>query len=74
MKKPKRVRRKARFRVGEVVRFRDDHWLYRKITGIFGTDYERITQRFEYVFGGEDYSRLESELRPLTAKEIGTRR
>ena len=69
MKKPKRVRRKARFRVGEVVTFKEhrDGLLFRVLevrwTPLAGYEYLEL-----WSWHGERY------LRPLTAKEIGPRR
>ena len=70
MKKPQRVRRKARFRVGQVV------WCN------LCEKYDRIVS-FDSVWGlwillgdtpKDKNGHRESELRPLTAKEIGPRR
>ncbi|KKL61146.1 hypothetical protein LCGC14_2198280 [marine sediment metagenome] len=80
MKKPKRVRRKARFRVGQVVKTRcgtpvkEPYWIVLMIT----------RRQHKPDFGGWFYGcdreqpswcpYMESELRPLTAKEIGPKR
>lgn len=74
MKKPKRVRRKARFWVGQVVVAMDD-WLAKIVHNHGLTNLGNHLEQEEYQYEldiGMGY--LESELRPLTAKEIGPRR
>jgi hypothetical protein len=68
VKKPKRVRRKARFRVGEVV-FHKSHKRYYKIFRV-----EFFQGMPLYYLSDRTWSHGESEFRPLTAKEIGPRR
>ena len=68
MKKPQRVRRKARFYKGQVVARRGSEFLF------------RVESRRQSVGGVWQYLTPhyrqydEDELRPLTAKEIGPRR
>ena len=80
MSKPKRVRRKARFRVGQAVKTRcgtpvsKPYWIVMFIT----------TRKYNPEFGGWNYGSdreqlnwhpfMESELCSLTVKEIGPRR
>ena len=65
MKKPKRVRRKARFRGGEVV-FHEANEGFYKIARV-----EFPYGRPIYYFHNRIWGEPERGLRPLTAKEIG---
>lgn len=61
-------RKKPKFKVGEVVRLRDLGATYRRINGV--EDWRDSTrQTWIYHFDGDSWSKLETELRPLTRKE-----
>ena len=76
MKKPKRVRRKARFGVGQVVTMADDKegYLFRvaKVSEAACPEFQYLDESAILRYGTLWHD--ESELRPLTAKEIGPRR
>ncbi|KKK79564.1 hypothetical protein LCGC14_2832250 [marine sediment metagenome] len=65
MKKPKRVRRKARFRVGQVVKHREKNTYHRVYSVWTHPDYEPFYSLSDH------HSLHESELRPLTRRERG---
>ena len=66
MKKPKR--KKPKYKVGNVVRFRDNEASYRRINGVESVLMERH-EKWLYHFAGDSWSLLESQLRPLTHRE-----
>ncbi|KKK90196.1 hypothetical protein LCGC14_2725510 [marine sediment metagenome] len=69
MKNPKRKKPEPKFKAGEVV-FHVAHREFYKIRRVYV--YQRLYAN--YTFVDRSFGSLESELRPLTAKEIGPRR